>query len=1049
MLLRAPLWPWEGTVVDPAGEDTDALLTFLRRARAPLLDEAIEISSPPLAATLRRVAAGHRPKPGEVRRAALALSRYLIRAGSRATPFGLLAGVGLLEFGPATDLHHGDGHRRVVGPDLGALVAAVRPLETDPAILPRLRLHANNLAVNRGERLILPVPVDAGTAPVRLSVRRTPVVEAVMETAAGPVPYPELLERVGARFPGAPEGAVAELVARLIDKDLLLTDLRPPADHPDPLAHVLSLAPEAEELRRWRAAAGERAERAVRVGERGERGESAEGPPHGEGGSEKGYDDGHFTSDAFAVNVRLEVKGTIDAAVGTEAAAAAQVLWRLSKGARPHPLREYHEEFIERYGGLRTVPLLELLDPERGLGAPAGYRFPAGHRTAPRREPDPRRDALLADLALAALRDGTELVLDDTVVDRLAPGPVAPPPRGGDLFAELAARDATALDAGDFTLVLAPGPGCPTPGAALGRFAQLLGGPDVLRAAAVAPRPGTLSAQLVFSPMQARHRNVTGAPHWLPHRIVAGTFGGDRPGDIPLSDLAVRADGDRLRVLSLSRGAEVEVFQYSMLVPEAAPNAARFLQDVASMGDRTWALWHWGALTNLPALPRVRHRRTVLAPARWRCSDPRLGDRALTGGDWAAALADWRARWRVPDLIRVGTGDRQLRLDLRRPWHRALLRTEIDAHDDPTGVTLREDPAAGGGGWLGEGVSTAEIVVSLRTANATGVGPPVPVPVPVSVPMSVCAPVPAPAPGSVRESMPVPVPVPVPAPVPVRGSGAPAYAPGSEWLYARLYAGADEQRELLAGPMADFASGLPPEADEWFVIRYADPAPHLRLRVHGRPDILAARVFPRLGAWAADLRARGAAGRLELSTYEPEYERYGGTAMLPLAHRVFHTDSALGTALLREGVDRAGAAPWIAGTVCALDLVGAFLQGTQVDPLTWLTENLAKDEERQARFRPHRRALLTASSLDPDHPPALLDRPGLRTPRQARRTALAAYGAALHTTGGETALHTPLRSLLHMHHNRLIGIDPDSERTLLAACRGVAQARADRKRAGA
>ncbi|MBP2472484.1 hypothetical protein JOF53_001356 [Crossiella equi] len=41
-----------------------------------------------------------------------------------------------------------------------------------------------------------------------------------------------------------------------------------------------------------------------------------------------------------------------------------------------------------------------------------------------------------------------------------------------------------------------------------------------------------------------------------------------------------------------------------------------------------------------------------------------------------------------------------------------------------------------------------------------------------------------------------------------------------------------------------------------------------------------------------------------------------------------------------------------------------------------------------------------------------------------------------------------LSSLLHMHHNRVIGIDPDSERSVLAACRGLARVREGRRRAG-
>ena len=37
-------------------------------------------------------------------------------------------------------------------------------------------------------------------------------------------------------------------------------------------------------------------------------------------------------------------------------------------------LRRYYDEFLDRYGTARLVPLKELLDGELGLGGPAGYR---------------------------------------------------------------------------------------------------------------------------------------------------------------------------------------------------------------------------------------------------------------------------------------------------------------------------------------------------------------------------------------------------------------------------------------------------------------------------------------------------------------------------------------------------------------------------------------------------------------------------------------------------------------------------------------------------
>jgi hypothetical protein len=65
-------------------------------------------------------------------------------------------------------------------------------------------------------------------------------------------------------------------------------------------------------------------------------------------------------------------------------------LWRV--GAVGDPLAAYHDQFLERYGAGRCVPLLEATDPVVGIGLPTQ----AGEE---RQAPSPRRDAALASLA--------------------------------------------------------------------------------------------------------------------------------------------------------------------------------------------------------------------------------------------------------------------------------------------------------------------------------------------------------------------------------------------------------------------------------------------------------------------------------------------------------------------------------------------------------------------------------------------------------------------------------------------------------------------------
>jgi thiopeptide-type bacteriocin biosynthesis protein len=66
---------------------------------------------------------------------------------------------------------------------------------------------------------------------------------------------------------------------------------------------------------------------------------------------------------------------------------------------------------------------------------------------------------------------------------------------------------------------------------------------------------------------------------------------------------------------------------------------------------------------------------------------------------------------------------------------------------------------------------------------------------------------------------------------------------------------------------------------------------------------------------------------------------------------------------------------------------------------------------------------------------------------RSRDRALAAYGALLHETEGVDP-GTVLSSLLHAHHMRAVGLEPDHEQTSLRLVRAAAQAWTARRRRG-
>ncbi|WP_327156850.1 lantibiotic dehydratase [Streptomyces tubercidicus] len=1058
-MVRAPVLPvWRAgdvrTDLGPGGgrdEVADLAEAIRTLAADPLVLEAVMVSSPSLGEVVQRTLDGSPDVSlAKLRRSVRALASYRLRMSTRATPFGLMAGVAPARYatdGTAAKVRWGGAHGRGVRPDREWLTELVAAWERRPGVLRHLRVVVNALCGERGGRLVLPyVPQsaradgpegaagdgDGGRRTVQeVSVRNTVVVQAVRELAHRPVRGAELARALRERFPGATEDAVYGALGELVAKEILLTDARPPLEAVDPLRHVLRTCadvpdehlPELAELRlvdeelasyaTLGAGAGSAALR--RVGGRMRRLHDRPSPLH--------------------VDLALDVEVELPAAVAEEAARAAELLWRLSpRESEPGHLREYREAFLERYGTDRAVPVAEVLDPDVGLGAPAGYRRPASPRRVPEAEGDPERDRILAELAQQALLAGApEVVLTEghPAVRRLAHDG-GRPPASLELNAQLLAASGEALSDGDFGLVLVGGSG--QAGAMLGRFGYLLddrAGAELAALVRDEAPDGPLRAQVAFRPGRARLGNVAQVPQWLDHLLPVGCFAdpGD-PGVLDLRRLAVRADPDRLYLVDSATGRPIDPAVFHVLNPQwDLPNAARFACEIAGSGVRRWRAWDWGAAAVLPYLPRVRLGRTVLAPARWRPA-PELRDAGLSFAQWRDAWQRWREEWRVPERVWVGQRDRGVQLDLSLPGHPALLRHELLRSDQ---AELREVPADAAGhpdGWLRgpDGAHHAEVVLPLRRART------------VDRPA-------AKAPTAGRHAPP--------------RATAGVHLPGGEWLYTAWYAPAERHEEILAVHLPPLLDRLPAEVDRWFFLRYRDAhGAHLRLRFHAPPDVLAGELLPRLHDTTARLRAAGLLGRVVCDTYDPEWERYGGPEAIAAAERVFHADSVTVLEHLRHRYARRdGVEPMLLAAAGFADLARAFHDGAAAGSAPgsghrsgadWLLRSVPKDEEAHRAFRERRRHAL--SLVDPyrDDPGPAATGDVLRTAWARRGQQVSDYGRLLRALGERSWSHPDrvLGALLHMHHNRLVGIDRESERLAHAVARGAAQAHTDRRRHG-
>jgi len=123
--------------------------------------------------------------------------------------------------------------------------------------------------------------------------------------------------------------------------------------------------------------------------------------------------------------------------------------------------------------------------------------------------------------------------------------------------------------------------------------------------------------------------------------------------------------------------------------------------------------------------------------------------------------------------------------------------------------------------------------------------------------------------------------------------------PGNDnWFYYKLYGCSKRQNELIvvAYDMLEkiVAEGI---AQKYFFIRYFDPEPHLRIRIHPTEE-RTPELFVRVSRWLDVLYNNGLISRAVSDSYIREVERYGGPLLIEHAENYFYSDSKLVMELL-------------------------------------------------------------------------------------------------------------------------------------------------------
>lgn len=120
------------------------------------------------------------------------------------------------------------------------------------------------------------------------------------------------------------------------------------------------------------------------------------------------------------------------------------------------------------------------------------------------------------------------------------------------------------------------------------------------------------------------------------------------------------------------------------------------------------------------------------------------------------------------------------------------------------------------------------------------------------------------------------------------------FFPGSEWAYFKIYCSTGFSDLILTVIYKQVIKFLQKEnkIQKWFFIRYLDPHYHIRLRIHLTPDGSWADILAFLKEKLRQFLGNGLIWKLQIDTYQRELERYGDKD-IKKSEKIFHIDSEL------------------------------------------------------------------------------------------------------------------------------------------------------------
>ncbi|TSB46225.1 lantibiotic dehydratase [Alkalicoccobacillus porphyridii] len=1017
-LLRAPLLSLSHDHRKASNVDIIPILKeYINRAE---IREAIAVASPNLFQSLDKIYGS--PNAKKTRNTISSLLKFLIRMSSRPTPFGLFSGITVGELGPDTvgKIATIDKHQKRARPDMEWLLGLVCKIEGEPLIADKLNVFFNDAVYKTTDRVYLHYFSNCGQLrnnanqerKDNISIKKTKVVEYVQSVSKDPISISELMKQLHLKYPGASNKDIQSLIWNLFKQEFLISELRPPLVNCSPLSYVIEILERIPEAKQINSILKE-IESDIEVYNQ---------MPLGEGLNflhrlTKKMQDIQPNKQPLQVDLRLACteKIRMNHTIGAHAANAAEWMWRLSKNEIGiEHLREYHVEFLEKYGVNREISLLDLLSDEKGLGAPPTYKYPLSTKPTKASQVQSTHPLLMEKYIQCLRENKKEIKLTSSDREKLMDMETDDifAPNSGELFIEVLASSSEEIDKGNYQLLIGNNIGSQELGQTFGRFTDMMETNEKMdlmkeqqKIEKIFTDDETEYVELSFLPQSGRSSNVSITQSFRNLHTAIATNTNIQNEKLLIEDIMVGATLGRFYLKSKKSNKRLVFTSNNMFNYVNAPNCFRFIREVSLEDVKGIQGMHLGILREFAFIPRITTDKVILSPAVWKLNDQTdgLSDFSVPIDQWVETFSGWMEKMQVPDWVFMAYGDNRLYINLKNRNHLYELRSELRRRGR---VQLQEvigDYA--NKQWLKSplGNHNAECIIPFKKKHHVPAKPTVNINTVVETPLEH------------REK-----------------------EPGSDWLYVKLYGPVYKQPKLIFEQIQILVEEVENRnaIKSWFFIRYHDNEHHVRLRFSGEPKMLLSEVIPLLQNWYLTQRQVGNLKKFVIEPYEREIERYGGLLLMPLMESYFEKDSVLTAKLLELNNKQTFKEP--------LELVASMyiiyfltMYGwSHRKQLEWICR-WGEEQEYSKEFRPYRNEILKTLDKDENWKTLREQKPLLFSLFTKNKNIIQEISDYVTEESITTTEERLIGSLIHMHCNRLLGTDRDREKKAMAFVRQI------------